>query len=537
MLVRKLNFVHDNRRKKVKVGGHSDPVLRVVEDDKLRVAIVGRPNVGKSTLFNSIVGGYKAIADKTPGVTRDCQEGFGTLNMRFKGERMIKQFDIYSHELGKQIELTVVDTPGADNIDRMIVQTEDSLQSAHVAMLVTDYKDGPHNWDYKLAQYLRTRDMPVIHVLNKCDNLILHMNTDDIDTSNHHLDGLGKPIFISAEHKLGLSEIARALHPFYVALRLRKSISERLSFSTRSEKSIQQETEQDDTTMRLALVGRANVGKSTMLNKLIGKERVVVSSIPGTTRDTIELTTTYMHDDQQYRIILADTAGIRKIKHIADDRVQMLSHEDTMRTIRFANVVCLLVDGQEPLTAEDLDIARMIEQEGRGLIVVANKWDLVKDPYVIANRIEETVASSLSQVKGLSVVVCSALTGKNLPLVIRKCIECYKRWNARIPTSKLNAFLEKFLTTQSFPAYYPKIQYAAQVSIRPPRFAFFFKGRETELPQQFERQLLNAIRNEFNLDGVPLRSIQKSKTKLRIAERKKKEKAGKKSKSSYNHRS
>lgn len=381
-------------------------------------------------------------------------------------------------------------------------------------MLITDYREGLHQWDRKLAQFLINRDMPIIHVLNKCDNIL---GIEDSDLEKHQLEGLGRPLLLSAEHKLGLGELAQAIHPFYAAYRLRRSLDQRFQVSKTNEKYAPdtKPDEKIDTTLRLALIGRANVGKSTMLNKLIGQERVVVSSVPGTTRDTIELATSYEHDGKIYQIHLADTAGLRKKKHIADDRVQTLSHEDTIRTIRYANVVCLLVDAQEPLTAEDIDIARMVEQEGRGMIVAANKWDVVKEPYVIANRIENTVTNTLSQVKGLSVVVCSALTGKNLALVIRKALECYKKWDLRIPTAKLNAFLEQYLSTQSLPAYFPKVQYITQVSTRPPKFAIFFKGREVVLPTQFERQLLNAIRDEFDLGGIPIRIIQKSRTKMK----------------------
>jgi GTP-binding protein len=354
-----------------------------------------------------------------------------------------------------------------------------------------------------------TRDMPVMHIVNKVDSLMT-LDVDQELEDDHNL-GLGTPLFISAEHKLNLGELARAIHPFYMSHQLRRSMELRMRAAR--EPNQPRNLPNEENMLRIALIGRANVGKSTMLNKLIGEERVVVSEIAGTTRDTIELSTTYEHEGQNYKILIADTAGIRKKKHIADDRVQTLSHEDTMRTIRFANVVCLLVDSQEPLTAEDLDIARMVEQEGRGMIVVANKWDLVKDPYVIANRIEATVASGLSQVKGLTVVVCSALTGKNLPLMVRKTIECYKRWELRIPTARLNQFMEKFLTTQSFPAYYPKIQYITQVSARPPKFALFFKGKEKVLPMQFERHILNAIREEFELGGVPIRIVQRSRQK------------------------
>ncbi|KAL0481119.1 GTPase Der [Acrasis kona] len=527
----KVAFVRDNRVKSQKLqGGHSEPVLTVQKKSSLRVAIIGRPNVGKSTLFNVLAGGYHAIADKTSGVTRDCQEMDAELKLRYHGEHLVKKYDIYSDVIGNKIEFVVVDTPGADNIDKMILQTENSLQSVHLALLVTDYKSGSHDWDHRIAQYLIKRNIPTIHVLNKCDK-VLSMDLSDEETFRRHIvNGMGKPIPISADHKLNIAELARVIHPYYSAYKLKSSMLERIEQKTNqkiesttkksnvnksrrsqllSKKSAKKGFEGD--TMRLALIGRANVGKSTMLNKLIGEERCVVSNVPGTTRDTIEMTTTYAQNDKSYRILLADTAGIRNKKHIHDDRVQTLSHEDTMRTIKYANVVCLLVDAQEPLNSDDIDIARMIEHEGRAIVIAANKWDAVQDPYVIAQRIEETIHNALSQIKGLSVVVCSALTGKNLSMLIRKCVDCYSRWDTRIPTGKLNAFMEKYLTTQSLPAYFPKIQYVTQVDTRPPKFALFFKGRETELPSQFERQLLNAIREEFDLGGVPIRFIQKSR--------------------------
>ena len=213
-----------------------------------------------------------------------------------------------------------------------------------------------------------------------------------------------------------------------------------------------------DEIMRLSIVGRTNVGKSTLFNKFIGKDRVVVSEIPGTTRDTIQLKCLF----ENKSILLADTAGLRKKKYI-DNRIEKSSLKDTKKTIDYSNTVILVVDAQMPLTLEDLQIASMVEKEGRSLIIAANKWDLISNPFEIADRIEHKITTSLSQIKGVSVVVTSALTGKNLELLLRKSVETYERWNSRISTGRLNRFFQKFLDSQQFVSQSEaKIQYISQ---------------------------------------------------------------------------
>jgi GTP-binding protein len=495
-----------------------NPIVTLERDDGFRVAVIGRPNTGKSTLFNALTGRYHAIADKVAGVTRDCQEGHGRLQLGFK---VMGQFGKYveTHR-PRAIECTFIDTPGADNIDRMIVQTENSIKSADLAIIVTDYRAGIQDWDIQIARYAMIKGVPAIHVANKCDQ----MHVEELDLESHTLPGLGTPIPVSSERKYGLGDLAYVLQPFYTRFLMRKHLKKVNAFfdgetSELRESAINLKEEQeklekesskdevDDETIRLAIIGRANVGKSTMLNQLIGTERVVVSPIPGTTRDTIEVKGVSMGR----RILLADTAGIRKFKHIHQDRVQLLSAEDALRTIRYSHVVILLIDSMEPLTNEDLDIAAMIEKEGRGIVIGANKWDLVKEPFVVASEIEKKVVNSLSQIQGLSVVVCSGLKRTNLKLLMKKAIECFDKWNMRIPTSRLNDFVQKYIESKQFPASFPKIQYMTQVNTRPPTFAIFFKRGE-ELPRNFERQILNAIRTEFGFDGVPIRIIQKSST-------------------------
>lgn len=306
---------------------------------------------------------------------------------------------------------------------------------------------------------------------------------------------MGKPIPVSAETQLGFQSIYQALKPLYLSHELKRKFE-----NTEAEPYF------NDREIRLAIIGQTNVGKSTMVNQLIGKERVLVSDIPGTTRDTIQVKCMY----KDRSILLCDTAGLRKDKYI-ENKIEEDSLRDSLRTIKYANVIILVVDSQSELTQQDLKIATMTEREGRGLIIAANKWDLISEPYRIADTIEKKVTDSLSQIKGIKVVVCSSLTGKNIELLINEAINVYDKWNFRITTGELNRFVETFLIAQSFqPQNFPKIHYITQVESRPPTFAVFF-ARAKSMPRSFERQLINAIREKYQLDGIPFRIIQKPK--------------------------
>jgi GTP-binding protein len=507
-----------SKRKPSTIKYSKEAVVQMEPDDKLRIAIIGRPNTGKSTLFNALTGRYHAIVDKKAGVTRDCQEGTAQMKVSYKvlGNLAKK----VSQKKPTAIECTMIDTPGADNIDRMIIQTEESVKSADLAIILTDYKSGIQEWDIQIARYAMLRGIPAIHVVNKCDNI----PEVDYELEDHELPGLGKPIPVSAEKKYGLQDLTYIIQPFYTRHLMNQFLKDVEYKKHREEQQLDEQEEEENLeeeeeteteqkneteldTLRLAIIGRANVGKSTMLNQLIGKESVVVSPIPGTTRDTIEVNGMALGR----RILLADTAGLRKQKHIYDDRVQMLSAEDALRTIKYSHVCILLIDSMQPLTSEDLEIAAMIEREGRGLVIGANKWDLITEPYSVAQDIESKVIKSLSQIQGLSVVVCSGMKGKNVKLLMQKAIECFDKWNFRVSTARLNSFIQQYLATKQLPASFPKIQYLTQVSSRPPTFAVFFKRGE-ELPRNFERQITNAIRTEFGLDGIPVRIVQKSTT-------------------------
>ncbi|KAF0977754.1 hypothetical protein FDP41_003076 [Naegleria fowleri] len=651
-------------------------VLKLVRSKQnLRVAIIGRENVGKSTLFNSLLGKQHSIVHNSPGVTRDCQEAKTVI--RLKQPMNISQvvFDKkINKRIIKKISCTFIDTPGANYMDSIIQQTQDTIASSHVALLVTDCKDGLQKWDQHVANYLEMKGIPALHILNKCDGPLMRGDGEELEKviSENTIASLGRPIPVSSEMKLGMDHIIsyiQAFHfltesmsstaleetrqelydsviekfnttpsrdylcdhacegtlyesemdaleqqhenayfqPFrgeyeklpymrnlhhhhhhydgiervspssylesppklwkdrvkshhhtaeesmelspqnYRNVLEKKDIEKSLQSSTqKSATSAQQKTEEasiapkssqqqvaqdedfetdieeepivnssglaEDNIMRLAIIGRPNVGKSTLLNHIIGEERTRTSSTPGTTRDTIEIEAINEKTGQHY--IICDTAGIRKKKYTETDRIEKMSLQDTYRTIKYANVCCLVVDpthnvgdSNYGLTQQDLDIARMVEKEGRALVIACNKWDLVKQPYVVAQQIESQIESSLAQLQGISVVVCSAKTGKNLFLLLKECEKAYQKWASKIPTNKLNAFIRQYLETKPVPASYPKIRYLSQVAVRPPTFCIHTQNKK--FPPNFERQIVNAIREEFDLGGVPFRVIQK----------------------------
>ncbi|EFC50173.1 small GTPase [Naegleria gruberi] len=614
---------------------YAGKVLKMVRSKKnLRVAIIGRENVGKSTLFNSLLGRQHSIVHNSPGVTRDCQEAKTQIKLKYPMNVSEVVFDKKARKrLIKKISCTFIDTPGANFMESIIQQTQDSIASSNVALLVTDCRDGLQKWDYHVANYLEMKGIPALHILNKCDGPLMRGDSDELEEviSKNTIPSLGKPIPISSEMKIGMDQIVSAIQSYHF---LTESLNEETLQKTRDElyqsviesinqsrvskndgdyitlddgvmceseydladennetnffqprdfkgewenlptvpssrdftetvkithkdienlgskpqnyrqenvapapKVVQQEQEdveeemeeaeepqelvnssgmKEDNIMRLAIIGRSNVGKSTLLNHLIGEERTRTSSTPGTTRDTIEVEAINEKTGQHY--LICDTAGIRKKKHTDTDRIEQMSLKDTYRTIKYANVCCLVVDPTHNisgegygLTQQDLDIARMVEKEGRSLVIACNKWDMVKNPYVVAQQIESQIESSLSQMQGISVVVCSAKTGKNLSLLLKECEKSYRKWSSKISTHQLNTFIRQYLETKPIPQSYPKVRYISQVAIRPPTFCIHTSNKK--FPTNFERQIINAIRDEFELGGVPFRVIQKLNSK------------------------
>ena len=449
------------------------------------VAIVGRPNVGKSTLFNRLVGKRIAIVHDQPGVTRDRRKGDGYL-------------------LG--LEFTVIDTAGleeasGDNTEaRMRGQTDLAVHEADVALFVVDARAGITPMDRHFADFLRKQNTPVVLVVNKCEG-----RAGEPGLMDSYSLGLGEPVPLSAEHGEGLSDLLDALLPFAPPEADETDEDEftppELTFDENGEPVVQ-----DNRPLRplnLAIVGRPNVGKSTLVNQLIGEERLLTGPEAGLTRDAIAVEWQFKGRE----IKLIDTAGLRRKAQISDS-LEKLSVGNTLESIRMAEVVMLVMDAAQILDKQDLTIARMVVEEGRGLVIAINKWDIVDDPQTALNRLADRLETSLPQVRGLPTVTISALTGKGLDRLMEAVVQTHKVWNKRISTSKLNRWLEDALEQHPPPALDRgrriRIRYATQVKARPPTFVLF-TSKPDQLPDSYTRYLVNSLRATFDLPGVPIR--------------------------------
>jgi GTP-binding protein len=430
------------------------------------LAIVGRPNVGKSTLFNRLVGKSYAIVDDTPGVTRDRREAEGRLaDLRFK----------------------IIDTAGLEDSDdesleaRMQVQTEAALKEADVALMLLDARAGVTPLDKYFSQTLRRLGTPVILVANKCEGKAVEAGIGEA-----YGLGLGDPIPISAEHGQGLSELYDALLPF--------------EFNKASAEEVGDDRER---ALKLAIVGRPNVGKSTLVNRLLDEDRMLTGPEAGITRDSIAIEWNY----EGQRIQLADTAGLRRKARVRE-KLESLSVDDTLRSIRYAEVVVLLLDAEELMEKQDLTIARFVIEEGRALIIALNKWDLVRTKGKrVLQQLHDRLERSLPQVRGVPIITMSALTGRGSENLLPEVLTIHNIWNTRVSTSKLNDWLN--LITEEHPPPLAsgrriRLRYMTQPRTRPPTFAIFV-NRPEKLPDSYLRYLANRLRQDFNLPGVPLR--------------------------------
>jgi len=440
------------------------------------VAIVGRPNVGKSTLFNRLVGKRLALVDDTPGVTRDWREGEGRIaDMRFR----------------------VLDTAGLEDAAaeslaaRMSQQTLRALQTADVALLLVDARSGLTPTDEHFATQLRKAKTPVILVANKCEG-----RAGEAGLIESFALGLGDPVAVSAEHGEGMGELYDALLPYAEAAEARAA-----GVSVKGE---EEAAEAEAGPLQLAIVGRPNVGKSTLVNRLVGEERQLTGPEAGITRDAIAID--WEFEGRPVRLI--DTAGLRRRARISE-KLEKLSGSDAMRAVRYAQVVVLLLDAEAMLEKQDLTIARQVVDEGRALVIAANKWDLVADRKAALKALHEKLEMSLPQVRGVPVVTISALEGRNLEKLLRTVFEIYDVWNRRVSTAKLNEWLG-FMTDAHPPPSAAgrriKLRYATQIKSRPPTFAIW-TSRPEALPESYIRYLVNGLREDFGLDGVPLRII------------------------------
>lgn len=450
------------------------------------VAIVGRPNVGKSTLFNRLAGRRLAIVHDMPGVTRDRREAAATL-------------------LG--MEFRVIDTAGFEDANdgsieaRMRRQTDTAVAEADVVLMLIDSRAGVTPLDAHFADYLRKQKTPVILVANKCEG---KAGTPGMYES--YSLGLGEPVPFSAEHGEGLAELFDALMPFAKAAGALDDEDEEDDFFEEPALGDDEEIETEDRPERplqLVIVGRPNVGKSTLVNRLLGEDRMLTGPEAGLTRDAISVE--WEHNGRRVRLV--DTAGLRKRANI-DDPVEKLSASNTLEAIRMAEVVVLVMEAGAILDKQDLTIARMVVEEGRSLVLAINKWDVVDKPQESLQRLSDRLETSMPMVRGLPTVTISALTGRGVDKMLDAVLAVHKTWNKRISTSRLNRWLEDVLAHHPPPAMPGgrrlKIRYMTQTKARPPTF-IIFASKPEELPESYSRYLVNGLREAFDLPGVPIR--------------------------------
>ncbi len=435
------------------------------------VVIAGRPNVGKSTLFNRLTGKKHALVDDMPGVTRDRREGDASLG---------------------GMEFTIVDTAGLEDAPdgslaaRMTQQTEQAIKAADVTLLVVDGRAGITPIDRHFAQIIRKKKSKIILVVNKAEG----GRASNTITEAYSL-GFGEPVAISAEHGEGLSELYDALAPFD-----KKDSDDNIV------------VEDINTPMQIAIVGRPNVGKSTLLNKILGAERVLTGPEAGITRDSIAVDFEFAGK----KIKLVDTAGMRRKSNVTE-KVEKLAVADTLRAVQYAHVVILVIDAQAPMEKQENNIAALVEQEGRGLVVAVNKWDTVTDKPAYLKAITEILEKTLPQLKGIPIVPISAETGFQIPKLFKTCFQVYELWNKEIGTGALNRWLESALEIHAPPLVKGrriKIRYMTQKSARPPSFILF--SNISDIPDSYIRYLTNSLREAFKLPSVPIRiKIKKNK--------------------------
>ena len=437
-------------------------------------AIIGRPNVGKSTLFNRLVGQKLALVDDTPGVTRDRREGEARLG---------------------DLRFTIIDTAGLDEgpkgslTARMQQQTETAIELADALFFVIDARAGLTPNDRAFADFARRANKPVILLANKSEG-----KQGEIGAMESYALGLGDPVMISAEHGEGMGELYDAVRELLPEPPEEDDEPEALGELTDEEIASRP--------IRVAIVGRPNAGKSTTINHLLGEERLLTSPEAGTTRDSIAVEVVY----RGRRFKIFDTAGLRRRSRV-EEKLEKLSVADALRAVRFAEVVVLMLDSQTKFEEQDLRIADLIEREGRALVIAVNKWDLVERQPGQIGALRTEADHWLPQVKGVPIVAMSGLMGEGIERLMKAIEEAYAIWNRRIPTAALNRWFEQAIQTNPPPAVSGrrlKLNYITQTKARPPSFVVFC-SRADAVPESYLRYLINSLRSGFELPGTPVR--------------------------------
>lgn len=459
----------------------------------LKLAIIGRPNVGKSTLFNKLVGKKLAIVNDTPGVTRDWREAEGHL------------FDQH---------ILFIDTAGLEESfdesiqGRMRKQTEGALEQAEAILFIIDGREGITPADEHFAIFLRKQKKPVTLVINKGESPKAIQSA----IGESYALGFGEPVVISAEHSIGFDDLYNALTPNFKE-------DEELAYKEEETDSLpenideieghddfvfNQEEDDPEKPIKIAIVGRPNVGKSTLLNTILDEQRVMTGPESGITRDSIAVD--WIYEGRPFKLV--DTAGLRKKAKIIDT-IEKMSVEDTLRAIRLAQIVILVVDGTTPLEKQDLFIANHILEEGRGFILAVNKWDIVKNRADTLDDIKHKLSTSLAQIKDIEIATISAINNKNIDKLLYKTMKVYEFWNKRISTGGLNRCLMRMESQNPAPLVqgrHNRLKYIAQIKTRPPTFILWV-SRPKELPDSYKRYIINSLRREYDIPAVPIRLL------------------------------
>ncbi len=436
-----------------------------------RLAIVGRPNVGKSTLFNRLTGRRLALVDNRPGVTRDYREG--------------------AMQIG-DLDMTLLDTAGLDNaaqvgLELSILQiTRQAVAQADICLFLVDARAGILATDEDVAHYLRQQDKPVLLVANKCEG-----NLGNSLVHEAYTLGFGEPLRISAEHGDGIGELITALARIAV-----RDTTDDVSAAPDAQPPL-----------RIAVVGRPNSGKSSLINRILGTDRLLTGPMPGVTRDAVSI---FAHwEDTHIRI--HDTAGMRKKSRVTD-KIEKLSVADGLRAVRFAEIIIMVLDSEVPFESQDVRIADLAEREGRAVVFAANKWDLVRGRRYHLETVRELLERRLPHLRGAELIPVSAKTGFGIKRLHAAVESTHMKWNLRVSTGKLNRWLEEIKAAHPPPA--PggrrlRLRYISQIKARPPTFVIMC-SRPRELPAEYRRYIKNGLRGSFGLDGVPIRIMLRS---------------------------